>query len=275
MTNDFFVSKFGNNRRFTFRSSHFSWLTDRLFDLVTRMRGGDRVDDLAAKGPVRRILITSVVVPGREAELDSVIAALKKTRHQITVALTPLGNRGKFQNINLALKDIDVGQFDWLVVFDDDVALSDNFMDRFIWLCEATDLKMAMPAHKFNSFVGYILTYRKLGSLVRQTNYVECGPVTAFHRDFLPMIYPFADVKWAWGMDVAWAEQALRAGFAIGIVDATPLRHLKPIAATYDGTNAAREGTAYLDSLGIDRPKSDFLRTVRVVPVDLDPARTS
>ena len=274
MANDFFQSKAGSTRRGSWRSRRLSLLTDALFDCVLQWKAGNRLAELASASPVRKILITSVVVPKRQAELDSVIAALKQTHHEVTVALAPLGDRGKFQNINLALTDIDVSQFDWLMVFDDDVALPDGFMDRFIYLCETANLKMAMPAHKFRSFASYIVTYRHLGSLVRQTNFVECGPITAFHRDILPLVYPFADVKWAWGMDVVWAEQAHKAGLPIGVVDATPLRHLKPIAATYNKSNASREGTAYLDRLGIDRPRTEFMKTVRVVPIDLTSAGT-
>ena len=40
---------------------------------------------------------------------------------------------------------------------------------------------------------------------MRETAFVEIGPVTAFHRDTFATLLPFPDVGMGWGLDVHWA----------------------------------------------------------------------
>ena len=51
-----------------------------------------------------------------------------------------------------------------------------------------------------------------------------------------------------WGLDAEWSARAARAGLALGVVDATPIRHLAPIAAAYPRAAAEQEAAAYLEN---------------------------
>ena len=269
LKNDFFYPwGYGTRGLRTWRSRRIGRFTDLVFDLPLLARGiYRRIEKGAATLPPQKVLIVSVVVPGRETDLQKVLAALKDTRHPVTVALVPMEGRGKFDNINHGLADYDLDEFDWLIVTDDDIDLPAKFLDKFLYLTSAAGLKLAMPAHRFRSHWTYDVTRRWFNSAVRTTHYVECGPLTAFHRDIYKLLIPFPPLRWAWGMDIHWAEIARNRNIPIGIVDGTPVGHLKPVASTYSAQAAVEEARIYLQENGVDRPKPDILRTIEILPI--------
>jgi hypothetical protein len=84
---------------------------------------------------------------------------------------------------------------------------------------------------------------------VRETTFVEIGPVTAFHREAVAELLPFPeDLRMGWGLDVHWAARARERGWAIGVVDATPIGHTQaPAASGYSREAAEREARAFLE----------------------------
>lgn len=215
--------------------------------------------------PVQRIHVASVDVPSRRQDLDAVLAALKNTRHEVSVSLAPIGDRGKFHNINVALADVDLQALDWLIVTDDDIGFPPHFLDRFVYACHASGLRIAQPAHCFKSYTTWAVTQRLWNSLVHTTHFVECGPLTMFHRDVFADVLPFPETRWAWGLDVLWGELARRRQLPIGIVDATPIAHLRPIAQLYEAEAAVAEGRQLLAQNGIARSNREILQTTAVL----------
>ena len=49
-----------------------------------------------------------------------------------------------------------------------------------------------------------------------------------------------------WGLDAHWSAAAAEAGLPLGIVDATPIRHLRPVAASYPHAEAVAEADRFL-----------------------------
>ena len=103
----------------------------------------------------------------------------------------PQGERGKFENLNALLAAHPPAAYDWLLVLDDDVALPRGFLDAFLCVAERTGLKLAQPAHRLHSHAAWPVTRRHPGATVRETTFVEIGPVTAFHRDTFDALLPF------------------------------------------------------------------------------------
>lgn len=265
---DFFKSRDCERDGPSWRSRRLGPVTDALFDLPLALRGAKgRLSREAQQLPVQRVLVASVNVPYREAELENVLAELRRTRHDVTVALAPLGERGKFHNVNLALAERDVSTFDWLLVTDDDIAFPPGFMDNFLYLATKANLHLCQPAHRFHSFNRFLLTYRAWGSLVRLTNFVESGPITAFHRDSFGLLLPFPELRWSWGVDITWSEIGRRHGLRLGIIDATPIEHLKPISSNYDYRAAIAEAMEFLRQQGVTSRKKDILKNLGVVPI--------
>jgi hypothetical protein len=90
------------------------------------------------------------------------------------------------------------------------------------------------------------VTRRRPGRLARRTRFVEIGPVTAVHADAFPVLLPFPELEMGWGLDTHWSAAAAQAGLALGVVDVTPIRHLRPIAATYPRAAAEEEAARFL-----------------------------
>ncbi len=93
--------------------------------------------------PRRGVLVTSVDVPARRAGLEAMLAALQRIWHDVTVQLASLGDRGKFENFNVAMRGTPSDGFDWLIVVDDDVSFQDGFLDQFLFVAEAVNSAFA------------------------------------------------------------------------------------------------------------------------------------
>ena len=100
-------------------------------------------------------------------------------------------------------------------MIDDDVELPRGFLDRFLFLCERFSLTLAQPAHRLHSHAAWEVTRRRPGSVVRETSFVEIGPVTAFARASFEVLLPFPELRMGWGLDVHWAALAREHGLAL------------------------------------------------------------
>jgi len=197
--------------------------------------------------PQRRVLALSVQRPERRELADSIAAELGRSRHLLELRTCPPGELGKFENLNRLLADHPPEGHDWLLVIDDDVELPRGFLDRFVFLCERFSLALAQPAHRLNSHAAWPVTRRRPGSVVRETGFVEIGPVTAFARATFPALLPFPDLRMGWGLDVHWAALAREHGWRCGVVDAVSIRHrAAPAAADYPRQAAIDEARAFL-----------------------------
>jgi hypothetical protein len=263
MAADFFDSTYCERKQFWQRRR-----VARFFDLLFDLRIASRtraVQQSAEQHPRREVLVATVAVPQRSADLRAVLAEFNRSRHRVSFCAAPMGDRGKFDNINVALHGYALDQMDWLVVTDDDVRLPPKFLDTFLFVAEAMHLKIAQPAHCCRSYATFTFGYRKWNSLGRATRYVESGPITAFHRDVFPYILPFPTLRWAWGTDIAWSVTAQRQGMAIGVVDCTPIEHLKPVAKNYPVASAIAEARSFLTNCGIAPVREEMFVDMRVL----------
>jgi hypothetical protein len=82
---------------------------------------------------------------------------------------------------------------------------------------------------------------------VRETRFVEIGPVTAFARPTFPVLLPFPELRMGWGLDAHWAALAAEHGWRCGVVDAVPINHrAAPAADAYSREAAIAEARAFL-----------------------------
>ena len=154
---------------------------------------------------------------------------------------------------------------DWLLVIDDDVALPGGFLDRFVFLAERFDLRLAQPAHRHRSHAAWPVTRRR-PDLARWTRFVEIGPVTAFRRDTFDVLLPFPPLRMGWGLDSHWGAVARDRGWAVGIVDATPIRHgLRRTGSGYAHADAVAEARTYSAWQAPARPRR-HRADARIVP---------
>ena len=192
-------------------------------------------------------------------------AELAASRHAVEFAVgSGEPAHGKFENLNALLAARPAAGHDWLLVVDDDVVLPRGFLDRFLFLAERFDLRLAQPAHRRHSHAAWSVTRRRAGSAVRETGFVEIGPVTAFHAETFETLLPFPPLRMGWGLDVHWAALARERGWRMGIVDAVPVLHaLAPPAAAYPRDAAIAEARAFLDGRPY-LPRDEAQRTLAV-----------
>ncbi len=228
----------------------------------------------SAPGPLD-ILVVGVYRPG--SLLAEALPALRSERHRVRIALGSISpadeplrehtvaeglSGGKFENLNLMLEATAAAPADWSIVVDDDVRLPSGFLDRFVGVCEAFDLDLAQPAQTLRSHSAWKVTRRRPASLVRQTRFVEIGPVTAFGRAAAAELLPFPELRYGWGLDLHWAAVAAERGWRLGVVDALPVRHeFGVVAATYSREDAVDEAARFL----ADRPYLPSERAGEVV----------
>jgi hypothetical protein len=223
---------------------------------------GPRVDRLARNQPRKRVLVTSVYRPG--SLLAGALPRLASEQHDVTLALGAvegperalaehtvlerLGG-GKFGNLNQVLERTGRRDFDWILVVDDDLVLPRRFLDRFVALCERFALDLAQPAQTLRSHSAWRVTRRRPASLVRETRFVEIGPLTAFGRRAAAELLPFPELRFGWGIDLHWAALAEERGWRLGVVDATPVRHESAtVGSAYPRADAEVEAAEFLAS---------------------------
>lgn len=201
----------------------------------------------------RRVLAVSIARPERAGWAAAAAYELERTRtHHVEVRLaTPRPGAGKWENLNAVLAANPLDGYDWLIVFDDDVILPRGFLDAFLFLCERFGLTLAQPAHKHWSHAAWRVTRRRARLVARRTRFVEIGPVTAVRTRAFDALLPFPDgLSMGWGLDAHWGALAAERGWAVGVIDATPVRHTRPVAGGYDQDAAITEARAFL----ADRP---------------------
>ena len=223
------------------------------------------------------ILVVGVYRPG--SLLAEALPALRSERHRVRIALGSTGpadeplrehtvaedlRGGKFENLNLVLEAAAAAPADWTIAIDDDVRLPRGFHDRFVGVCEAFDLDLAQPAQTLRSHSAWKVTRRRPASVVRQTRFVEIGPVTAFGRAAAAELLPFPELRYGWGLDLHWAAVAAERGWRLGVVDALPVRHeFGVVAASYPREDAVDEAARFL----ADRPYLPSERAGEVLAV--------
>ncbi len=236
-------------------------ISDRLADLrsvptTARVRRAARTFP-----PRRRVLVAGVDRVDGPGLMGAAIAELRRSRHDVTIALTPgVPGAGKFENLATVIGDpLDA---DWLIVIDDDIVLPHGFLDAFIAVAERLELRIAQPAHRLHSHVAWAPLRRHAATSGRETTFVEIGPLTAFQRETFATLLPLPTLKMGWGLDAHWSAVAREHGWRIGVVDATPILHTRPAAGGYDRGAAIAEGQAFLAT----RPyvTRDEVRTVAV-----------
>lgn len=236
---------------------------DRALDSLDAAAGRRaRLAAAAATSPARRVLAIGAHFADRPNTTAETGAALEASHHDVTIDLRP-PRGGKFETLNAILADHELERFDWVVVIDDDVELPPAFLDGFLFLAERFGLDLAQPAQSLASHAAWPVTRRRLASAVRETTFVEIGPVTAFGRRAVAELIPFPDLRMGWGLELHWAAVARERGWRSGIVDLTPVRHeLRAVSSAYPREEAVEEARAFL----ADRPYlgRDEVRTLAV-----------
>jgi hypothetical protein len=230
------------------------------------------IDAVAAGVPPRDVLVASVYRPPGEM-LAAALPSLRSDRHRVRLALGSTGEAalpgtaashlagGKCENLNVLVgardghggagSDASAGSAhpDWLLVVDDDVVLPPRCLDRMVGLAEHFDLALAQPAQSLASHAAWRVARRRPKSILRETRFVEIGPVTLFSRRAADELLPFPPLRFGWGLDLAWAAHAHERGWRLGIADALAVRHeTGTVGSAYSAAAAIEEAQSFLST---------------------------
>ncbi|HEY0517181.1 MAG TPA: glycosyltransferase family 2 protein [Solirubrobacteraceae bacterium] len=199
--------------------------------------------------PVRRVLALGVVREEFAESAAAIATELRRSRHTVDLHTTAPRQGGKFENLNRLLREHPAADHDWLLLIDDDVELPRGFLDVLLFLAERFQLTLAQPAHVQDSHAAWAVTRRRRGSAVRETSFVEIGPVTLFSRGAFDVLLPFPELRMGWGLDLHWAALARTEGWRCGVLDALAIRHRRAAAASaYGREQAVAEAREFLAS---------------------------
>ncbi len=224
-------------------------LLDRLTDAREALTGRSARLGRAARHspPTRSVLVLGVERPVHRALAAAAHAELRHSRHAVQLHTRPPGDLGRFENLDALLAQHPPQEHDWLLVIDDDVRLPHGFLDRLLFLAERFRLDLAQPAHRLHSHAAWELTRRRPGSLLRETRFVEIGPVTLFSRSTFSTLLPFPPLRMGWGLDLHWGALAHEHGWRLGVVDAVAIAHAAaPAASAYSREQAIAEARTFL-----------------------------
>lgn len=154
----------------------------------------------------------------------------------------------KFSLLNQLLKKIDLNDFEYVIVSDDDIELPENFLDSYLALVSRHNLALAQPARTHDSYIDHRFVEQLDGIDARQTRFVEIGPLFSLHCKAYDYFLPFDEGSpMGWGNDFVWPVVAEQYNLKIGIVDAVPVTHnLRKPVAYYDYERSADAMRKYL-----------------------------
>lgn len=154
----------------------------------------------------------------------------------------------KFALLNRLMDGVNVADYDFILLCDDDIQLPESFLDRLLDRQTKYDFALAQPARTHDSYTDHQIVEMEDGLDARRTRFVEIGPVVSLRRDAAAMLLPFDEAcGMGWGLDLIWPVLMEKSGLKMGIIDATPVAHaLRPAAKSYGLEEALAHMQAYL-----------------------------
>lgn len=141
------------------------------------------------------------------------------------------GPGGKFSLLNHLIQDADDPRY--LIVADDDIVINHGNLRRLVETGSQADLGLFQASQANHSLWSHWITKRVRLAKVRETTFVEIGPLFVISPEWRTKFLPFPnDIGMGWGLELAWFR-VQQAGCRFGVVDDVSLVHLVPPGASY------------------------------------------
>lgn len=119
---------------------------------------------------------------------------------------------------------------------DDDIFATTDTLNRMFALFHGFELALAQPALTPDSYHSWPFLLQRSEYVLRFSNFVEVM-VPIFDRAALQACLPtFSESRSGWGLDWLWPRRCPRPE-AIAIIDATPVRHTRPVGGNLYSNN--------------------------------------
>lgn len=227
---------------------------------------GRKLNPLRLRQP--RVLVLGIYLADRKNLVRHIVQELDETRcYRVTQRWAALNGEApaphvdkvtrmkpqqrvpKFALLNRLMEGVDVADYDFILLCDDDIQLPESFLDRFLDRQTQYDFALAQPARTHDSYTDHPIVEQVDGLDARRTRFVEIGPVVSLRRDAAVLLLPFDEAcGMGWGLDLLWPVLIERAQLRMGIIDATPVAHaLRPAAKSYSLDEAFAHMHAFLE----------------------------
>jgi hypothetical protein len=221
-----------------FRSRLLAWQQRRFRDGVAPIARHAPEDPL-------RVLVLGIYLTDRANQAPHLMRRFaESTRHAVTQRWAAIGEAcvpaecrdltvchrvepvAKFKLLNEMLAAQACADFDYLLFTDDDIAVQHGFVDAYLSWLQKYRLCVAQPARTRHSYHGHRFVLQRRFVRVRETRFVEIGPLFSFDRQAVTELLPFDETSpMGWGYDYVWPARLQQLGRRMGIVDATPVDH--------------------------------------------------
>ena len=123
---------------------------------------------------------------------------------------------------------------------DDDIFATQDTINRFFTVSEALSLDLCAPALHESSYYSHFDTMRNQRCFARRCGFVEIMAPCFSVRALAELLHTLelSPTGWGWGLDSLWPK--LLGYRNIGVIDAAPVLHTRPVGAFRDAALSAR-----------------------------------
>jgi hypothetical protein len=158
--------------------------------------------------------------------------------------------------------------YDYVWLPDDDIFASRETIDSMFAFASSLSFELCAPALHESSYYAHFDTMRNRRCFARRTGFVEIM-VPCFNTQALARLLPtleLSDTGWGWGLDSLWPKLLEYRG--LGIIDATPVLHTRPVG-TFRDPELARRVRAESDRIMADYSCAQVHSTFEAIGRDL------
>lgn len=128
-----------------------------------------------------------------------------------------------------------VDAYDFIFVWDDDIDVTHFSLSKFLEIMTKNRLDIAQPALSKDSYFSHEIVVVRNNSVGRLTDFVEVM-VPVFTRSAWNKLREMIPTNYCdWGQPLDYYLMALTQCHRMGIIDATPVKHTRPISSTMRG----------------------------------------
>lgn len=155
--------------------------------------------------------------------------------------LTSLTKDGKSIHMNKLLQNVNISDYKYILVSDDDFEMENGFLDKYLFMMDKYNFSLSQPSRIDHQ--SWQITWQIPTLNARRTMRIEGGPLIAIRYDLAPLILPFNEQSpMGWGEHVIWPHVVQKHNLKMGIIDAVGVNHtMRPVASLYDGNKAMND----------------------------------
>jgi hypothetical protein len=141
----------------------------------------------------------------------------------------------KFVLLNQLMQGVNLQDYDFVLISDDDIAAPKGFLDAYIANQIKYDFSLAQPARTLHSYFDHRFCLHRPWLRARETRFVEIGPVFSLSRNLFSQLLPFDESSpMGWGYDRVWPVIINNNKLKMGIIDCVRVDHsYRPQGVSY------------------------------------------